>query len=416
MSRNERVAGPTAQRCGLVHDAGGHAHVLVLGPLRQTGQLLARERQVVEILQRQCDRALESRGRGKAGPDGHVAVDVKLGATDFGACFPQRPDDAEDIRGPAARHRLARPRLEPVQVSLDDGSPAGFGALGRRDSHEAITTSGGGRLGGIGQSERQYVAVVVVGELADEVHAARSRPDPLRWPAEDAAKAVGGHLGRLHRCQLRTMGQGSASNESRSGLVTHTALTLATSAATPRRSGPRLCRDRGQLSTRASTRTDDGQTWLDPRRAAERRACCAALSWAVHQFPGRYRPPSGVSRAPLPHADHCRRAGRYRRHPQRHGHDGGAHRRRMRPPLSSSLAVVAAVFGAVFWGTTTYGATSWVVALSGGPGGQAHPATVSNLVISAVASPGGAAPRRYAAREAREASRPRFPTRQVGAA
>ncbi|MGD0943420.1 MAG: hypothetical protein ABR972_03965 [Acidimicrobiales bacterium] len=88
----------------------------------------------------------------------------------------------------------------------------------------------------------------------------------------------------------------------------------------------------------------------------------------------------------------------------------------MRPPLSSSLAVVAAVFGAVFWGTTTYGATSWVVALSGGPGGQAHPATVSNLVISAVASPGGAAPRRYAAREAREASRPRFPTRQVGAA
>ena len=47
----------------------------------------------------------------------------------------------------------------------------------------------------------------------------------------------------------------------------------------------------------------------------------------------------------------------------------------------------AALFGAVLAGTAVYAATNWVVGLGAGSSGEAQSATVSNLTITAVASP-----------------------------
>jgi hypothetical protein len=49
--------------------------------------------------------------------------------------------------------------------------------------------------------------------------------------------------------------------------------------------------------------------------------------------------------------------------------------------------VVSGVLGAVLAGATAYAATNWVVGLQNGSSGEAQAATISNLTITAVASP-----------------------------
>jgi hypothetical protein len=51
------------------------------------------------------------------------------------------------------------------------------------------------------------------------------------------------------------------------------------------------------------------------------------------------------------------------------------------------LKVVSAVGGVMLAGVAAYAATNWVVNLSSGSSGEAQSATISNLSISAVASP-----------------------------
>ena len=52
--------------------------------------------------------------------------------------------------------------------------------------------------------------------------------------------------------------------------------------------------------------------------------------------------------------------------------------------------VVSAVAGALLAGGGAYAATNWAVGLAGGSSGEAQSATVSNLTISAVATPAAA--------------------------
>jgi hypothetical protein len=56
-------------------------------------------------------------------------------------------------------------------------------------------------------------------------------------------------------------------------------------------------------------------------------------------------------------------------------------------PLGRRMKVVTAVVGALLAGATAYAATNWVVGLSAGSSGEAQSAAVSNLTISAVATP-----------------------------
>jgi hypothetical protein len=51
------------------------------------------------------------------------------------------------------------------------------------------------------------------------------------------------------------------------------------------------------------------------------------------------------------------------------------------------MKVVAATSGALLAGGSAYAATNWAVGLAGGSSGEAQSATVSNLTVSAVASP-----------------------------
>ena len=64
-----------------------------------------------------------------------------------------------------------------------------------------------------------------------------------------------------------------------------------------------------------------------------------------------------------------------------------AHRSRARLPWSRKTKVFSAIIGALLAGGGAYAATSWVVGLAAGSSGEAQSATVSNLTISAVATP-----------------------------
>ena len=52
-----------------------------------------------------------------------------------------------------------------------------------------------------------------------------------------------------------------------------------------------------------------------------------------------------------------------------------------------SRRLIAAAFGAALVATGAYGASNWIVGLAGGSSGEAQSASVSNLTITAVASP-----------------------------
>jgi hypothetical protein len=66
-----------------------------------------------------------------------------------------------------------------------------------------------------------------------------------------------------------------------------------------------------------------------------------------------------------------------------------AHERQNGPKRSipRKMKLVTAVIGALLAGGTAYAATNWVVGLNAGSSGEAQSATVSNLTISAVATP-----------------------------
>ena len=55
--------------------------------------------------------------------------------------------------------------------------------------------------------------------------------------------------------------------------------------------------------------------------------------------------------------------------------------------MSRRVKIVSAVCGVVFASTGAYAATNWVVGLNGGSSGEGQSATISNLSITAVASP-----------------------------
>jgi hypothetical protein len=74
------------------------------------------------------------------------------------------------------------------------------------------------------------------------------------------------------------------------------------------------------------------------------------------------------------------------RYIHRAGH-GKAQSRKIRTPWSRKAKLVSAVVGALLAGGAAYAATNWVVGLNAGSSGEAQSATVSNLTISAVATP-----------------------------
>jgi len=111
------------------------------------------------------------------------------------------------------RHRKPNrsTRLYLVEPCLDDARPGAVWSLCRGDTHEAVISPCGGRLGGIGQGERQDEPVVVVRELANEVDPSWGRPDSLWRPPEDSSEvlAVGGeHSSRRARDKLPRAGFG----------------------------------------------------------------------------------------------------------------------------------------------------------------------------------------------------------------
>ena len=71
----------------------------------------------------------------------------------------------------------------------------------------------------------------------------------------------------------------------------------------------------------------------------------------------------------------------------RHTRRNPARLNRTRAVHSAKFKLATAVMGAVLAGGTAYAATNWIVGLAGGSSGEAQSATVSNLTVTAVASP-----------------------------
>ena len=71
----------------------------------------------------------------------------------------------------------------------------------------------------------------------------------------------------------------------------------------------------------------------------------------------------------------------------RHGAHARQRQRRIRPPRSLKLKVASSVLGVVLAGGAAFGATNWIVGLGTGSSGEGQSANISNLTISAVASP-----------------------------
>jgi hypothetical protein len=71
----------------------------------------------------------------------------------------------------------------------------------------------------------------------------------------------------------------------------------------------------------------------------------------------------------------------------RHGAHAKARQRRIRPPRSLKMKVASSVLGIVLAGGAAFGATNWIVGLGAGSSGEGQSANISNLTISAVASP-----------------------------
>jgi hypothetical protein len=73
--------------------------------------------------------------------------------------------------------------------------------------------------------------------------------------------------------------------------------------------------------------------------------------------------------------------------PRRARRDGARHRRTGRRRRGLKALVVGGVVGLVFVAAAAFGATNWLVSLSGGSSGQGQSATISNLTITATSSP-----------------------------
>ena len=71
----------------------------------------------------------------------------------------------------------------------------------------------------------------------------------------------------------------------------------------------------------------------------------------------------------------------------RHGAHARPRPRRIRPPRSLKMKVASSALGVVLAGGAAFGATNWIVGLGAGSSGQGQSANISNLTISAVASP-----------------------------
>jgi len=71
----------------------------------------------------------------------------------------------------------------------------------------------------------------------------------------------------------------------------------------------------------------------------------------------------------------------------RHARRNRARPKQTRVVRSAKFKVATAVMGALLAGGTAYAATNWIVGLNGGSSGEAQSATVSNLTVTAVASP-----------------------------
>jgi hypothetical protein len=67
--------------------------------------------------------------------------------------------------------------------------------------------------------------------------------------------------------------------------------------------------------------------------------------------------------------------------------EDGSRRRRFVLGWSTRSKIISGVLGATLVGVSAYAVTNWVVSLGSGSHGQAQSATVSNITISAVASP-----------------------------
>ena len=157
----------------LVHDAALHADELVLGVLREPGELLPAHLDAEGRLHGEGGGHLEGGRRGEPRPLRNVAVDREVHPPELVTALDELVDDPLRVVGPAV-----------LLAVLQDGQRRALAVLVVHgvEVQLAVGPAGNGHPDGEVDRHREHVPLVVVGVLANEVHAAGSRGDHLGLP------------------------------------------------------------------------------------------------------------------------------------------------------------------------------------------------------------------------------------------
>ena len=183
----------------LVHDAGGHADVLVLGPLgeraatspRRPGRQAGRGRPA-----RRATAHSSAADEDSPAPSGTSSRSRASSRRHVDAGLAQRPGHADDVRRPAvdrAGRQVGDAERRPARPPARPDRPRRPSSAGRPPTDGAVR-----------QRDRQHEAVVVVGVLTDQVDPARAptRRRPARRPNALAKRLRRARRRSSHRLDL----------------------------------------------------------------------------------------------------------------------------------------------------------------------------------------------------------------------
>ena len=170
--KKQRGAGHTARNRELVHEPRSKAHVFVLGPLADPGEIERRRLIRRGAEQPPRGRELDRGTRRQAGTCRQRRGDHTADSTRSAAALGQGPGDACDVVDPRAVLRSADVEVERAPRSRVEPREVDPPIIGRCDGHPDLAID----------RRRQHVAEVVIGVLADEVHATGGAHDLDRVP------------------------------------------------------------------------------------------------------------------------------------------------------------------------------------------------------------------------------------------
>ncbi len=207
----QRLADARQARRHLVHDADGRADEVGLDRSADPGQLHVVELESEQTPQRPEDRHFQGRARRKATTERHIGGQREIEPASL---------EARGAKGDRHALHVVQPPLTGLLVAELEHAQRRIGAeLAAPHANATARACRHGRHGRLRDQGRQHEAAVVVGVLADEIHAPVRRRDHHRRDAEQLGELrVADHRQRAAHsrltstaCSSRALSSGSVS-------------------------------------------------------------------------------------------------------------------------------------------------------------------------------------------------------------